>query len=213
MKLLVIDHDDSFTYNLVQYCVTLGAEVLVFQHDALNLNTVFQWSPECVLLSPGPCSPRQTQGSLSVIEAFKAHVPILGVCLGHQCIGVLFGGRVIRAQKPMHGKTSLIYHRQQGVFEGLPNPVMMMRYHSLVVEWASLPACLEVTAWTQDEAGVPCEIMGLKHRDYPHVEGIQFHPESVLSEYGYALLGRFLSTHTHSAAISNDASTYHVENQ
>lgn len=189
--LLMIDNYDSFTWNLVQYLQALGAEVRVERNDALSVDAIAKLAPERIVISPGPCTPNEAGVSLEVIERLGATTPILGVCLGHQGIGQAYGGRVIRAQRIMHGKTSAIRHEGRGVFAGLPDGYEATRYHSLVVEQASLPDCLEVTAWTEHDDGSREEIMGLRHRTYP-VEGVQFHPESILTEHGHALLKNFL---------------------
>jgi len=184
--LLMIDNYDSFTYNLVQYFGELGEEVRVYRNDEIALDELAALKPDRICISPGPCSPAEAGISLAVIERFGAAVPILGVCLGHQAIGQAYGGKVIRAKALMHGKTSPIEHTGAGVFAGLPSPFTATRYHSLAVERASLPDCLEITAWTADG-----EIMGLKHRRLA-VEGVQFHPESIASEHGHRLLKNFL---------------------
>ncbi|PBJ83648.1 anthranilate/aminodeoxychorismate synthase component II [Lysobacteraceae bacterium NML93-0399] len=189
--LLMIDNYDSFTWNLVQYLQALGAEVRVERNDALTVEEIQKLAPERIVISPGPCTPNEAGVSLEVIERLGATTPILGVCLGHQGIGQAYGGRVIRAQRIMHGKTSAIRHEGRGVFAGLPDGYEATRYHSLVVEQASLPDCLEVTAWTEHDDGSREEIMGLRHRTHP-VEGVQFHPESILTEHGHALLKNFL---------------------
>ena len=191
MRLLMIDNYDSFTYNLVQYLGELGAEVEVVRNDQIGVDGIRARAPERIVISPGPCTPSEAGVSLETIRAFAGQVPMLGVCLGHQAIGQAFGGRVVHARTVMHGKTSLIHHADVGVFRGLPNPFMATRYHSLVVERASLPACLEVTAWTLDERGEFDEIMGLRHREFA-LEGVQFHPESILTEVGHDLLRNFL---------------------
>jgi anthranilate synthase/aminodeoxychorismate synthase-like glutamine amidotransferase len=183
----VIDNYDSFTYNLVQVIGTLGADPIVRRHDAVDLAGVAALEPDGILISPGPGTPADAGISKAVIEAFGRRVPVLGVCLGHQCIGEVFGGRVVRAERVMHGKTSWVRHRGVGVLEGLPDPFEATRYHSLVVERATIPGALEVTAEAED--GV---IMGLRHRQWP-VEGVQFHPESVLTVEGPRLLTNFLS--------------------
>jgi anthranilate synthase/aminodeoxychorismate synthase-like glutamine amidotransferase len=185
-RVLVIDNYDSFTYNLVQYLGELGAEPLVHRHDALTIDEIVGLEPDAVLISPGPGTPDDAGLSNEVIVRFAGERPVLGVCLGHQCIGQVFGGRVVRAGQVMHGKTSLIHHRGEGVFAGLPNPFEATRYHSLIVERASLPSELEVTAETDDGT-----IMGLRHRELA-VEGVQFHPESVLTAVGHDLLKNFL---------------------
>jgi anthranilate synthase component 2 len=189
--LLMIDNYDSFTYNLVQYLQSLGAEVKVVRNDAMTVDEIAKLAPERIVISPGPCTPNEAGVSLDIIERLGANTPILGVCLGHQSIGQAYGGNVIRAGRIMHGKTSRIRHEGKGVFAGLPDAYEATRYHSLVVERSSLPAALEVTAWTENEDGSIEEIMGLRHREYP-VEGVQFHPESILTEHGHALLKNFL---------------------
>ena len=189
--LLMIDNYDSFTYNLVQYLQSLGAEVKVVRNDAMTVDEIAKLAPERIVISPGPCTPNEAGVSLEIIERLGATTPILGVCLGHQSIGQAYGGNVIRAGRIMHGKTSRIRHEGKGVFAGLPDAYEATRYHSLVVEQASLPACLDVSAWTENEDGTIEEIMGLRHREYP-VEGVQFHPESILTEHGHALLKNFL---------------------
>jgi len=190
--LLMIDNYDSFTYNLVQYLGELGEDVRVVRNDALNADEVRRLSPARIVISPGPGTPDDAGVSLALIEKLGGQVPILGVCLGHQSIGQAFGGRVIRASRIMHGKTSPIFHNGQGVFAGLPNPFEATRYHSLLVEKSSLPACLEITAWTQTPDGQVDEIMGLRHRTLP-IEGVQFHPESILTQHGHDLLRNFLT--------------------
>ncbi|HAC34547.1 MAG TPA: anthranilate/aminodeoxychorismate synthase component II [Gammaproteobacteria bacterium] len=191
--LLMIDNYDSFTYNLVQYLGELNADVTVVRNDAAAVDELVAMQPERLMISPGPCAPDQAGISLQLIEAFAGKIPILGVCLGHQCIGQFFGGKVVHARQVMHGKLSPIYHSGVGVFSGLPSPFTSTRYHSLVVDAQSLPDCLEVTAWTQHEDGTRDEIMGLRHRTLA-VEGVQFHPESIMSEQGHALLKNFLSS-------------------
>ncbi|TVX85174.1 anthranilate synthase component II [Paenibacillus agilis] len=185
--ILVIDNYDSFTYNLVQYLSELGEEVTVYRNDEIDLAGIEQLAPDHILLSPGPSTPNEAGITLAVIERFKGQIPILGVCLGHQAIGQAFGGRVIRAERPMHGKTSPIYHEGLSVFEGLPNPFTATRYHSLIVELDSLPDDLEITAQT-----VEGEIMGMRHREYS-IESVQFHPESIITEHGHHMLKNFLS--------------------
>ena len=184
--LVMIDNYDSFTYNLVQYLGELGEEVKTFRNDQITLDEIAALQPDRIMLSPGPCTPNEAGISLSVIERFAGKLPLMGVCLGHQSIGQAFGGKVIHAKQIMHGKTSTIEHTHQGVFADIPNPYTVTRYHSLVVERDSLPDCLEVTAWTDDG-----EIMGLRHKELS-VEGVQFHPESILTEHGHALLKNFL---------------------
>ena len=190
--LLMIDNYDSFTFNLVQYLQVLGAEVEVARNDALSVDDIERMAPERIVISPGPCTPNEAGVSLELIARLGARIPILGVCLGHQAIGQAYGGAVVRAARIMHGKTSPIRHAGQGVFADLPDAFEATRYHSLVVEQASLPDCLEVTAWTGNDDGTREEIMGLRHREHP-VQGVQFHPESILSEHGHALLKNFLS--------------------
>ena len=192
MAVLMIDNYDSFTFNLVQYLQVLGAEVRVERNDALTVEQIGKLAPERIVVSPGPCTPNEAGVSLEVIRRFGPTTPILGVCLGHQSIGQAYGGRVVRAGRIMHGKTSRIRHHGRGVFAGLPDGFEATRYHSLVVEKDSLPECLEVTAWTEHEDGSFEEIMGLRHREHP-VEGVQFHPESILTEHGHALLRNFLA--------------------
>ena len=189
--LLMIDNYDSFTYNLVQYFGELGQAVNVVRNDAVDIAGIRELAPERIVISPGPCTPDQAGISLAVLSELSGQMPILGVCLGHQAMGQGFGGRVVRAKTIMHGKTSPIHHNGQGVFAGLPSPFLATRYHSLVVEKQSLPDCLEITAWTEDEAGNFDEIMGLRHRTLA-VEGVQFHPESILTEHGHAMLRNFL---------------------
>ncbi len=184
--ILIVDNYDSFTYNLYQYCCELGAEVQVARNDAISLDEIDRMQPERIIISPGPCTPNEAGISLAVIKRFGASIPLLGVCLGHQAIGQAFGGRVIRAPRPVHGKTEQIYHSGAGIFAGMSDPFIATRYHSLIVERATLPACLEITAWTNDGL-----IMGLRHRDYP-ISGVQFHPESILTTDGKQLLQHFL---------------------
>ena len=189
--LLMIDNYDSFTYNLVQYLGELGVEVRVFRNDEIDLAGVAALGPERIVVSPGPCTPLEAGISVPLIQDFAGRVPILGVCLGHQSIGQAFGGRIVKARQVMHGKTSPIYHADTGVFSGLDRPFQATRYHSLVVEEASLPPCLEITAWTCTPEGERDEIMGLRHRELP-VQGVQFHPESILTRQGHELLRNFL---------------------
>ena len=189
--LLMIDNYDSFTFNLVQYLQVLGAEVQVVRNDAMTVDEIEKLAPQRIVISPGPCTPNEAGVSLEVIERLGPTTPILGVCLGHQGIGQAYGGKVVRAGRIMHGKTSPIRHQGQGVFAGLPDGYEATRYHSLVVERASLPDELEITAWTENDDGSFEEIMGLRHRQHP-VEGVQFHPESILTEHGHALLKNFL---------------------
>lgn len=189
--LLMIDNYDSFTFNLVQYFGELGEEVRVIRNDAMTLAALRRLEPSAIVISPGPGTPDDAGISLEIIEQLSGSVPILGVCLGHQAIGQAFGGKVVRAKEIMHGKTSRVHHDGRGVFRGLPDPFEATRYHSLVVEQSSLPACLEVSAWTENADGTLDEIMGLRHRTLA-VEGVQFHPESILTEHGHALLGNFI---------------------
>jgi len=184
--LVMIDNYDSFTYNLVQYLGELGEDVRTFRNDEIELQDIEAMRPDRIMLSPRPCTPNQAGISLSVIDHFKGQVPIMGVCLGHQCIGQAFGGNIVHAKSIMHGKISIIRHVNKGVFQDIPNPFTVTRYHSLVIEKNSLPASLEVTSWTDDG-----EIMGVKHRELA-IEGVQFHPESILTEHGHALLKNFL---------------------
>ena len=188
MKLLMIDNYDSFTYNLVQYFGELGADIEVFRNDEISIDQIADHAPTHLVVSPGPCSPSEAGISVAAIKHFAGKLPILGVCLGHQSIGAAFGGRIIRAQQLMHGKTSVIHTTQQGVFAGLPQDYTVNRYHSLAIERATLPSELEITAWTDDG-----EIMGVRHRTLA-VQGVQFHPESILTEHGHALLKNFLHT-------------------
>ena len=188
--ILMIDNYDSFTYNIVQYLLELGADVVVRRNDEVNLDDIAQLNPEKIVISPGPCTPNEAGISMACIERFGGTIPILGICLGHQSIGQVFGGQVVRAREVMHGKTSVIYHNQGGVFSELAQPLTATRYHSLVVDRQNLPDCLEITAWTEKDGQVD-EIMGLRHRELA-VEGVQFHPESILSEHGHALLQNFL---------------------
>ncbi|HPU54385.1 MAG TPA: aminodeoxychorismate/anthranilate synthase component II [Burkholderiaceae bacterium] len=184
--LLMIDNYDSFTYNLVQYLGELGQDVRTVRNDAITLDEIERLAPERIVISPGPCTPNEAGISVPLLRHFAGRLPILGVCLGHQAIGAAFGGKIVRSRELMHGKTSLIEHTGKGVFEGLPSPYTVIRYHSLAIERASLPECLEVTATTADG-----EIMGVRHRELP-IEGVQFHPESILTEHGHALLRNFL---------------------
>ena len=189
MKLLMVDNYDSFTYNIVQYFGELGQEVRVYRNDAITLGEIARLNPDYLVISPGPCAPQQAGVSLAAIREFAGKIPLLGVCLGHQSIGEAFGGRIVHAKKLMHGKTSPVHHNDQGVFKGLPNPVTCTRYHSLSIERESLPDCLEITAWTDDG-----EIMGVRHKTLA-VEGVQFHPESILTEHGHDMLQNFLKEH------------------
>jgi len=189
--LLMIDNYDSFTWNVVQYLGELGAEVKVVRNDELSVTQIEALQPERIVISPGPCTPNEAGVSVPVLQHFAGKLPILGICLGHQSIGQAFGGEVVRAREAMHGKTSPVYHRGVGVFAGLANPLTVTRYHSLVVQRDTLPDCLEMTAWTQHADGTVDEIMGLRHCQYM-IEGVQFHPESILSEQGHELLANFL---------------------
>jgi len=190
-KLVMIDNYDSFTYNLVQYFAELGADVHVVRNDQVSIDDVVAMQADKLVISPGPCTPTQAGISVELIKQMAGVVPILGVCLGHQSIGEVFGGKVVHAKQIMHGKTSDMYHNNSGVFTGLSNPFKATRYHSLVVEKDSLPDCLEITAWTETEQGEVDEIMGIKHRELA-IEGVQFHPESILTEHGHDLLRNFL---------------------
>ena len=189
--LLMIDNYDSFTYNVVQYLGELGADVHVVRNDEITVADIDSLAPSSIVISPGPCTPNEAGISMAVIQRYAGEIPILGICLGHQSIGQVFGGQVVRARKVMHGKTSPIHHRGKGVFRGLSQPFEATRYHSLVVARESLPDCLEITAWTQTEAGEMDEIMGMRHRQLA-VEGVQFHPESILTDHGHDLLRNFL---------------------
>ncbi len=189
--LLMIDNYDSFTYNVVQYLGELGADVKVARNDEITLDEIEQLAPQRIVISPGPCTPNEAGISMAVIERFAGRLPLLGICLGHQSIGQVFGGEVVRARQVMHGKTSPIHHRGEGVFKGLSQPFEATRYHSLVVARESLPDCLEITAWTETDSGELDEIMGLRHRELP-IEGVQFHPESILTAHGHDLLRNFL---------------------
>ncbi|MCI0749418.1 MAG: aminodeoxychorismate/anthranilate synthase component II [Nevskiales bacterium] len=189
--IVMIDNYDSFTYNLVQYLGELGAEVQTFRNDQITVDAVARLKPSHIVLSPGPCTPNEAGICLELIEKLAGRMPILGVCLGHQAIGQAFGGRVVRARAVMHGKTSPIHHKTQGVFRTLPSPFTATRYHSLIVAEAGFPDVLEVTAWTQHPDDRRDEIMGLRHKTLP-VEGVQFHPESILTEHGHDLLRNFL---------------------
>jgi len=189
--LVMIDNYDSFTYNVVQYLAELGADVRVFRNDEVSVSDIAAMNPEKIVISPGPCTPNEAGISLEVIEYFKGKLPILGICLGHQSIAQAFGGKIVRAGHVMHGKTSPIFHNDQGVFQGLSNPLTATRYHSLVIEQSSLPDCLELTAWTKQEDGRIEEIMGVRHKELD-IEGVQFHPESILTQHGHDLLNNFL---------------------
>lgn len=191
-KILMIDNYDSFTYNLVQYLGELGAEVMVHRNDAIDIATIERLAPERIVISPGPCTPNEAGVSLEVIRHFADKLPILGVCLGHQAMGQAFGADVVHAKSVMHGKTSWVHHNNQGVFAGLPQPMEATRYHSLVLAAETLPACFEVTAWTEYADGSVEEIMGIRHTQLP-LEGVQFHPESILTRAGHDLLRNFLA--------------------
>ena len=192
--LLMIDNYDSFTYNLVQYFGELGADMKVVRNDEITVEEIAALAPEKIVISPGPCTPNEAGVSIETLKAFAGKIPLLGVCLGHQSIGQAFGGKVIRAPFVMHGKTSPVYHNNTGVFKGLKNPFQATRYHSLVIEKESIPDCLEITAWTQNEDGSMGEIMGVKHKTLA-VEGVQFHPESILTEHGHDMLRNFLTAY------------------
>ncbi len=189
--LLMIDNYDSFTFNLVQYFCELGAEVEVHRNDKITIDEIKELNPEKIVLSPGPCTPNEAGISLEVVHQFGGKLPILGVCLGHQTIGQAFGGDIVHAGQVMHGKTSDVYHKDIGVFKGLPNPMSATRYHSLVIDKKTMPDCFEITSWTLDEAGEIEEIMGVRHKELD-IEGVQFHPESILTPDGHALLNNFL---------------------
>ena len=184
---LVIDNYDSFVYNLVQYLGEFGQDIKVVRNDKIRIFEIEQLTPTHILISPGPCTPTEAGVSLEVIQRFKGAIPMLGVCLGHQAIGQAFGGQVIRAQRPVHGKVSTMYHDNQGIFAGIMNPFKATRYHSLLLEKESLPSCLEITAQTEEG-----EIMGVRHREFP-IEGVQFHPESILTEHGHVMMKNFLN--------------------
>ena len=184
--LLMIDNYDSFTYNIVQYFAELGQEVVVRRNDDITLAEIEALRPEYLVIGPGPCSPKEAGISVAAMQYFAGKLPIMGICLGHQTIGEAFGGKIVRAQTLMHGKVSPVYHHHRGMFKDLPNPVTCTRYHSLVIERASLPDCLEITAWTDDD-----EIMGVRHKTLP-IEGVQFHPEALLTEHGHDMLNNFL---------------------
>ncbi len=194
VKVVMVDNYDSFTYNLVQYFGELGADVTVVRNDQVTVEDIAALAPDKIVISPGPCTPKEAGISVATILKFAGQIPILGVCLGHQSIGYAFGGNIIHAKNIMHGKTSPVYHHNIGVFKGLNNPFTATRYHSLVIEQASLPDCLEVTAWTQSEAGELDEIMGVRHKTLA-IEGVQFHPESILTEHGHELLRNFLTAY------------------
>jgi len=191
--LLMIDNYDSFTYNVVQYLGELDADVKVIRNDELSIDEIIALNPERLVISPGPCTPNEAGVSIEAIKIFAGKIPILGICLGHQSIGQAFGGSIVRAHDVMHGKTSMIFHHGQGVFQGLKNPLRATRYHSLIIDKATLPECLEITAWTETHDGDLDEIMGVRHKELA-IEGVQFHPESILTEQGHDLLRNFLQT-------------------
>ena len=200
--ILMIDNYDSFTYNIVQYFGELQQDITVWRNDQVTIKQVKALAPDIIVIGPGPCDPDRAGISLEIIEVFRGVIPILGICLGHQAIGQAFGGQVVKAGAVMHGRLSAVYHNGQGVFSNLPNPSQVTRYHSLVVDKTSLPECLEMSAWTKNADGSIEEIMGVRHKDYA-IEGVQFHPESILSEAGYQLLNNFLITHN-LAVLSTD---------
>ena len=189
--LLMIDNYDSFTYNVVQYFAELGADVQIYRNDEITIEQIEKLNPDHLVISPGPCTPKEAGISVEAIRHFAGKLPILGICLGHQSIGQVFGGDIVRAGQVMHGKTSPVVHADQGVFEGLNNPLIATRYHSLVIDKATLPKCLEITAWTENQDGSMEEIMGVRHKELD-IEGVQFHPESILTEQGHELLNNFL---------------------
>ena len=191
----MIDNYDSFTFNLVQYFGELGSNVEVYRNDCITVEDIEQLKPDHIVISPGPCTPNEAGISMDVIRHFQGKAPILGVCLGHQSIGQVYGGKIVRAREVMHGRISPVFHTNFGVFQGLINPVATTRYHSLVIDKESLPDCLEVTAWTQFEDGGNDQIMGVRHKELP-VEGVQFHPESIMTEQGHDLLNNFLKQST-----------------
>lgn len=188
--ILMVDNYDSFTFNLVQYLGELGGDVLVKRNDEISVDEIRTLAPSHIVISPGPCTPNEAGISLELIRQLGGEIPLLGVCLGHQAIGQVFGGKVVHAGRVMHGKTSMVHHTGEGVFRDLPSPYEVTRYHSLVIEKSSLPDCLEVTAWTETDGAVE-EIMGVRHRELP-IEGVQFHPESILTQHGHQLLKNFL---------------------
>ena len=190
--ILMIDNYDSFTYNVVQYLAELKADVKVYRNDEITIADIEQMAPQKIVISPGPCTPNEAGVSIETIKTFAGRVPILGICLGHQSIGQAFGGNIVRAKQVMHGKTSLMHHNDSGVFKGLTNPFEATRYHSLVIDQATLPDCLQITAWTENEDGSLDEIMGVRHKELG-IEGVQFHPESILTQHGHDLLENFLT--------------------
>ena len=191
--LVMIDNYDSFTYNVVQYLAELKADVHVYRNDEITVAELAELKPDHLVISPGPCTPNEAGISMAAIEYFAGKIPILGICLGHQSIGQVFGGKIVRAKEVMHGKVSPIYHNGKGIFKGLPSPYNATRYHSLVIDQVTLPDCLEITAWTQTKDGKIDEIMGVRHKTLA-VEGVQYHPESILTEHGHALLKNFLES-------------------
>ena len=197
--LLMIDNYDSFTYNVVQYLAELGQEVEVFRNDEIEIDEIVEMNPQRIVISPGPCTPNEAGISMEVIENFSGKIPLLGICLGHQSIGQVFGAKIVKSKKVMHGKTSMIHHDGKGVFEGLANPFLATRYHSLVIDRNTMPEDLVVSAWTLDEEGDVDEIMGVRHK-VEALEGVQFHPESILTEHGHKLLSNFLSIPLHAEA-------------
>ena len=201
--ILMIDNYDSFTYNIVQYFGELQQDITVWRNDQVTIEQIRTLAPDVIVIGPGPCDPDRAGVSLEVIETFKGIIPILGICLGHQAIGQAFGGQVVKAGEVMHGRLSAVYHNDQGVFAGLPNPSQVTRYHSLVIDRRTLPDCFELTAWTQNVDGSIEEIMGIRHKSLA-IEGVQFHPESILSEAGYQLLNNFLHTYG-LAKLASDA--------
>ncbi len=200
--ILMIDNYDSFTYNIVQYFGELQQDITVWRNDQVTIEDIKTLAPDLIVIGPGPCDPDRAGISLAVIDTFKGVIPILGICLGHQAIGQAFGGQVVKAGEVMHGRLSAVYHNGQGVFRDLPNPSQVTRYHSLVIDKSRLPDCLELTAWTQNADNSIEEIMGVRHKSFA-IEGVQFHPESILSEAGYQLLNNFLQTHN-LAVLSSD---------
>lgn len=198
----MLDNYDSFTYNLVQYLGELGEEVCTFRNDQVSIPEIEKLNPARLIISPGPCTPNEAGISLEVIRHFAGKIPLLGVCLGHQCIGQAFGGRIVHAKAIMHGKTSLVHHSHKGVFREIDSPFETARYHSLVIEQANLPDCIEITAWTETKEGEVDEIMGIRHRQLA-IEGVQFHPESILTQHGHALLRNFLERHQALQAASS----------
>ncbi|NOQ63150.1 MAG: anthranilate/aminodeoxychorismate synthase component II [Methyloprofundus sp.] len=191
-KVVMVDNYDSFTYNLVQYFGELGADVVVVRNDEVSISDIEALNPDKIVISPGPCTPKEAGISVDTILHFAGKLPILGVCLGHQSIGHAFGGKIVHAKHIMHGKVSPVFHHDTGVFKDLNNPFTATRYHSLVIEQNNLPECLEVTAWTQNDDGSIDEIMGVRHKEY-EIEGVQFHPESILTEHGHDMLRNFLN--------------------